>query len=176
MEMEVASMNDLKSIKYLYTTVTNSLRKNGVYQWDIFYPNIIVIGRDLKKGHLHALINDGICVAAVVMNEEQSSKYSGLPWSDKKGRPAVIHRLAVHPGSQGKGIGKQILLYAEEMAISKGYTSIRLDAYTANTKAITMYERANYSTVGQIQYPFRKYPYLCFEKMLNANEPNDIGM
>ena len=62
------------------------------------------------------------------------------------------------------------------MAISKGYTSIRLDAYTANTKAISMYERANYSTIGQIQYPFRKHPYQCFEKMLNANEAKDIGM
>ncbi|GAA3321527.1 hypothetical protein GCM10020331_037750 [Ectobacillus funiculus] len=98
------------------------------------------------------------------MNEDQSFKYAGLPWSDKEGRPAVIHRLAVHPDSQGKGIGKQLLLHAEALATSQGYTSIRLDAYTANPAAITMYERAGYNPVGQIRFPFRKHPYQCFEK------------
>jgi ribosomal protein S18 acetylase RimI-like enzyme len=166
MNIETASINDLKSIKSLYITVTNHLRKNGVYQWDLFYPNRWVIGKDLKGGHLHAILNDGICIGAVVLNEDQSSKYASLPWSDSKGRPAVIHRLAVHPDSQGRGIGKQLLLYAEELAKSQEYTSIRLDAYSANPAAIKMYERADYSPVGQIQFPFRKHPYQCFEKVL----------
>ncbi|WP_160725315.1 GNAT family N-acetyltransferase [Bacillus sp. USDA818B3_A] len=165
MKIEVASMNDLKSIKHLFASVTNHLRKNGVYQWDIFYPNRWVIAKDLKGGHLHAIFNDGICLGAVVMNDVQSSKYKGITWSDSKGRPAVIHRLAVHPDSQGKGIGKQLLFYAEELAKSEEYTSNRLDAYTGNPTAIEMYERALYSSAGQIHYAFRKLPYLCFEKM-----------
>ncbi len=166
MNIEAASTNDLKSIKSLYTAVTSHLRKNGVYQWDRFYPNQIVIGKDLKRGDLHAIFNDGFCIGAVVVNEDQSTKYAGLPWSDPKGRPAVIHRLAVHPNSQGRGIGKQLLLYAEEFAKSQEYTSIRLDAFTANPAAIKMYERADYDPIGQIHFPFRKHPFQCFEKIL----------
>lgn len=166
MNIEAASINDLKSIKSLYAAVTKHLRNNGVTQWDRFYPNGFVIGKDLKSRHLHAILNDGVCIGAVVVNEDQSSKYTDLPWSDQKGRPAVIHRLAVHPDSQGRGIGKQLLLYSEELAKSRGYTSIRLDAYTANPAAITMYERAGYDPKGQIRYPFRKHPYQCFEKIL----------
>lgn len=166
MNIEAVSINDLKSITTLYTSVTKHLRNKGVSQWDRFYPNRFVIGKDLKSGRLHAILNDGFCIGAVVVNEDQSSKYTSLPWSDQEGRPAVIHRLAVHPDSQGKGIGKQLLLYAEELAKSQGFTSIRLDAYTANPAAIMMYERAGYKPIGQIRFPFRKQPYQCFEKVL----------
>lgn len=165
MNIEAASANQLKQIKSLYSAVTLHLRKNGMDQWDRFYPNRWVIGKDLKQGHLHAIFNEETCIGVVVVNDDQSSKYADLPWQDQEGRPAVIHRLAVHPESQGKGIGKQLLQHAEELAKSKGYTSIRLDAYTANPAAIKMYERAGYSSVGQIQFPFRKHPFQCFEKI-----------
>jgi ribosomal protein S18 acetylase RimI-like enzyme len=172
MKIETASMKDLKSISSLYTTVTKHLRKNGVTQWDHFYPNRFVIRKDLKSGQLHAIMEDGFCVGAVVVNGDQSAKYASLPWNDQEGRPAVIHRLAVHPDSQCKGIGKQLILYAEEWAISEGYTSIRLDAYTANPAAIAIYERAGYRPVGQIRFPFRKQPYQCFEKLLTTIQSN----
>jgi len=165
MNIEVATTNQLKLIKSLYSAVTSHLRENGVDQWDRFYPNRWVIGKNLKEGHLHAIFNEGICIGVVVVNQDQSSKYSGLPWRDRKGRPAVIHRLAVHPESQGKGIGKRLLQHAEALARSNGYTSIRLDAYSANMNAIRMYERAGYSPVGQIQFPLRKHTFQCFEKI-----------
>jgi ribosomal protein S18 acetylase RimI-like enzyme len=165
MNIEVATTNQLKPIKLLYSKVTNHLRKNGVDQWNRFYPNRWIIGKDIKQGHLHAIFNEETCIGVVVINNDQSSKYDILPWNDPKGGPAVIHRLAVQPESQGKGVGKLLLQHAEEWAKSKGFTSIRLDAYTANPNAIKMYERAGYSTVGQIQFPFRKHPFQCFEKI-----------
>ena len=69
MNIEAASMNDMKSIKSIYTTVTSHLRKNGVYQWDRFYPNRYVISKDLKGEDLYAVFNDGFCIGAVVVNE-----------------------------------------------------------------------------------------------------------
>jgi len=165
MNIEAVTINQLKLIKSLYSAVTDNMRKNGIDQWGRFYPNRWVIGKDLKKGHLYAIFHKEICIGVVVVNQEQSSKYAGLPWNDLKGRPAVIHRLAVHPEWQGKGIGKQLLQHAEALAKSKGCTGIRLDAYSDNSNAIRMYERAGYTPIGQIQFPFRKHPYHCFEKI-----------
>ncbi|WP_251550524.1 GNAT family N-acetyltransferase [Neobacillus muris] len=168
MNIEVASIDDLRSVKSLYKTVTGHLRKKGVHQWDLFYPNRWVISKDLKQGHLHAIFHNKFCLGAIVVNEDQSSKYKELPWLDSNGKPAVIHRLAVHPDSQGKGIGKLLLQHAEAWVKSNGYTSIRLDAYMENPAAIKIYERSDYSPVGKIHYPFRKHPFQCYEKILSS--------
>jgi ribosomal protein S18 acetylase RimI-like enzyme len=166
MNIAVATIRQLSAVKRLYTAVTGHLRRSGISQWDRFYPNRWVIGQDLKRGQLFAVLQGDTCVGAVVVNERQNTQYAGLAWRDQTGKPAVIHRLAVHPEFQGQGIGKRLLHYAEELARAQGSTSIRLDAYTANPTAIRMYERAGYTTVGCIRYPLRKHPYECFEKLL----------
>ena len=49
-----------------------------------------------------------------------------------------------------------------------GYSSIRLDTYTANTPALALYERRGYQRTGQIRFANRTlpFPFDCFEKML----------
>ncbi|MCY9692791.1 GNAT family N-acetyltransferase [Paenibacillus alginolyticus] len=51
---------------------------------------------------------DDQVVAVVVLDTKQSSKYTALEWKDREGRPACIHRLAVYPEYQGRGLGKQL--------------------------------------------------------------------
>ncbi|MFC0211049.1 GNAT family N-acetyltransferase [Paenibacillus chartarius] len=166
MNIVSASNHQIGVIMRLFRSVTRHLRKKGVYQWDLFYPNRWVVSKDVKNKQMYVAMRDQLCVGAVVINEEQSAQYDSLPWQEGGGRPAVIHRLAVHPEHQGQGIGKQLLYFAEEQARAQGCTSIRLDAYTANPAALQMYERAGYSKVGLIRYPFRKEPYQCYEKKL----------
>jgi ribosomal protein S18 acetylase RimI-like enzyme len=166
MDIVSASHHHVKLIMQLFRLVTRHLRQQGIFQWDRFYPNRWVVGKDVKNGQMYVVLQDQVCVGAVVINEEQSANYASLPWQETDGRPAVIHRLAVHPEYQGQGIGKKLLIFAEEQARARGCTSIRLDAYTANPTALQMYERAGYWKVGLIRYPFRKQPYQCYEKRL----------
>ncbi|MFC5448892.1 GNAT family N-acetyltransferase [Paenibacillus aestuarii] len=149
----------------LYRTVTDRLRQQGIHQWDRYYPNRFVIKQDIAHGCLYGLRGQGRIIAAVAVNRQQSDKYAGIHWSDVQGNPAIIHRLAVHPSAQGKGIGKQLLEFAESHARNKGYTSVRLDVYSANPSAVSMYERYGYTHKGEIQFPFRKAPYFCMEKV-----------
>ncbi|MDP4162699.1 MAG: GNAT family N-acetyltransferase [Bacillota bacterium] len=166
MNIKIASMSELKPIKFLYAAVAKHMKANGINQWGTIYPNGWVISKDLKGGNLHAIFKEKMCTGAVVVDSNQSTKYKDVSWTEREGKPAVIHRLAVHPDSQGKGFGKLLLMYAEQLAKSQGFTSIRLDAYMANPAAIKMYERANYSPVGQIHFPMREHPFQCFEKIL----------
>jgi ribosomal protein S18 acetylase RimI-like enzyme len=157
---------DKKGVMSLFRSVTQDLQRQGIQQWDRFYPNVIVIGDDLRNKNLFALAMDDQVVAAVVLDTKQSPKYAALKWSDVRGNPACIHRLAVRPEYQGKGLGKQLLQFAEDHARKQGNTSIRLDVYTGNPGAVTMYNRAGYRQVGEVKFPFRKVPYMCFEKLL----------
>ncbi|REE81527.1 acetyltransferase (GNAT) family protein [Paenibacillus taihuensis] len=160
------SQEDRKSLMQLYREVTLSLNRTGIRQWDWFYPNRFVIGRDMKRGTLFGIRDGQRVIGAVVVDRRQSSRYAPLLWSDRAGEPACIHRLAVHPSYQGQGIGKRLLQFAEQHAQQSGGTSIRLDVYTGNPGAVGMYRRAGYAEIGRISFPMRKVPYLCFEKLL----------
>jgi ribosomal protein S18 acetylase RimI-like enzyme len=155
-----------KGVMSLFRAVTKDLQRQGILQWDWFYPNGIVIGNDLRKKNMFGLVMDDQIVAAVVLDTKQSSIYAAVQWRDVRGEPACIHRLAVRPEYQGKGLGKQLLQFAEGLARKQGNTSIRLDVYTGNPGAVNMYSRAGYQQVGEVLFPFRQVPYMCFEKQL----------
>lgn len=166
MQIIPIQFHDRRSVVDLYKSVTNHLLKNGNDQWDRFYPNVFIIRNDLKKENLYGVKVEDVIIAAVVVDENQSGKYNLVNWLDQKGKPACIHRLAVHPKYQGKGLGKALLKFAEEKAIMNGCSSIRLDVYSANPEALGMYRRAEYKETGVITFPLRKLPYYCFEKVL----------
>ncbi|TVY10910.1 GNAT family N-acetyltransferase [Paenibacillus cremeus] len=166
MPIERLNVEDKKALLSLYRTVTSELRRGGVKQWDWFYPNGFVIGKDLSQGTVYGIRQGTELIAAVAVNREFSAQYNGLHWEDLDGAPSCIHRLAVHPALQGRGLGKRLLQFAEEHAKHTGSTSVRLDVYTGNPGAVAIYERAGYREVGTVQFPMRKLPFLCMEKML----------
>lgn len=166
--MTIVALNskDKKEVMFLFRSVTQHLQQQGIHQWDRYYPNRFVIASDLKKNNLFGIKIDEQVVAVVVLDTKQSSKYTALKWSDRQGEHACIHRLAVHPNYQGRGLGKRLLRFAESLAVEQGKSSIRLDVYTRNASALGMYSRAGYEQRGEVLFPFRKMPYMCFEKLL----------
>ncbi|MBD3920416.1 GNAT family N-acetyltransferase [Paenibacillus sp. PR3] len=166
MTIQVLHGEDKKSVLSLFRIVTKDLQGRGIRQWDRFYPNRWIIGSDIKRHNMFGIRMDGRVVAAVVVDANQSDKYKSLAWSDRDGTPSCIHRLVVHPEYQGRGLGKQLLQYAEALAKQQGSSSIRLDVYKGNPSAVNMYSRANYKQVGEVKYPMREIPYLVMEKVL----------
>jgi ribosomal protein S18 acetylase RimI-like enzyme len=170
MEIYRIELEKIKEVKEFYTEVIADLRRKGVYQWDRFYPNSLIISADIRKGSLFGMLNGNKLIGVVVIDTNESKKYRTIKWSDEKGRPVIIHRLAVHPQYQGKGYGKGLLQFAEKHALETGYSSIRLDVFSQNAGALKMYNRAGYEERGIIRFPFRKVPYKCLEKFLGEGE------
>ncbi|WP_379967825.1 GNAT family N-acetyltransferase [Ectobacillus sp. sgz5001026] len=166
MEITKVQLSDAKKIMGIYKAVVKELRANEIYQWDRFYPNSFVIREDIKNGYVYGIKEESTYVGVIVLNTNQSAKYKQITWNEMEGTPLVIHRLAVHPGHQGKGIGRQLMQFALQFAREHGHLSIRLDVYTKNPHAVTMYERAGFEKRGQIKFPFRNDPYICMEKSL----------
>jgi ribosomal protein S18 acetylase RimI-like enzyme len=101
---------------------------------------------------------------ALVLNEYQDPEYAGVPWTIRDGRVAVVHRLMVDPACQGRGIGRGLMRFAEDRARELGYGVIRLDAFTANPRALRLYRRLGYHDAGSVT--LRKGVFRCFEKGL----------
>ncbi|MDQ6599171.1 GNAT family N-acetyltransferase [Bacillus salipaludis] len=166
MEIVSISLKDYKNVKQFYTKITDHLKKKRIFQWDRFYPNRFVIKGDIKKGNLYGIFEEDQLVAAITLDVNGSKRYEQVKWEDLFGNPLIVHRLAVHPCYQGKGVGNLLLLFAEEFGDKNGYTSIRLDVFSGNPSAVRLYEKAGYVERGEIYFPFRKAPYKCFEKTI----------
>ena len=79
-------------------------------------------------------------------------------------RPLYLHDLAVDPGMQRQGIGRQLLTAAAAAGKAWPADAIRLDAYDAAAGAGPFYTRNGFRKVGSVTY--RGTPLVYFELLL----------
>ena len=61
--------------------------------------------------------------------------------------------------------------FAEEKAATENYDCIRLDAFTRNLAAFTLYENRGYRKAGIVR--FRKGEFFCYERKISAKRVID---
>ena len=103
-------------------------------------------------------------VATVALDGRSEPEYEQLRWLTPLGQPAlIVHRLAVHPRFQRRGLAKRLMQFAEEFAADRGLASIRLDAFSGNSAALALYEGLGYVRVGELSFPIATCPSLLRE-------------
>lgn len=158
-EREIISMTQLCAL---------DLISKGISQWDQHYPNLGTIQNDIAMGQLYKYTYGKIIVGIIVLNEVQDPEYADLNWvTDENSRNLVVHRLAVHPEHQGKGIAQKLMSFAEEFARQNTYDSIRLDTFSQNSRNQKFYDTRGYQRTGEVYLSYREdYPYIGYELVL----------
>ena len=167
MRIERAEPRAVPEIMRLIEMCVAQMRSQGNFQWDEVYPSQPIFEEDARAGTLFVVREDGQGVACVCLNDTPSPEYQSVSWSDPGGAVLIIHRLAVHPQWQRRGIARQILVDAEQYARERGFACLRLDVYTGNPRAMALYPRQGYRRAGQVWFPRRPLPFDCFEKHLS---------
>lgn len=162
-EIREASSADIESILDLVGACIAGMRSQGIDQWDEVYPDRCTIEGDVEDGTAIIAIVDEKISGFAVLDEHQEPEYGGVPWSFTN-RAAVIHRMMVAPLLEGRGIARALMAFLENRATLFGCSSIRLDAFMKNPRAVRFYERCEYRRAGQVR--FRKGDVFCFEKEL----------
>ena len=80
-------------------------------------------------------------------------------WDDKlsnlsEEKQVKLHRIYLHPKTQGKGIGKQLMIWLEEKSKQKDYKIIWLDAMDAQPQAFQFYKKLGYNYHSHVFLPF----------------------
>ena len=96
--------------------------------------------RHRARGSIGLVAWDQGVVVGVVM-----AGPSHLPECPQAGE---IDLLYVHPQLIGTGLGHRLLIAGEANLRERGYTTVCLDAFSANTRAIGFYTAHGYSKVG----------------------------
>ena len=85
---------------------------------------------------------------------------------------ARLYSIAVARRAAGRRVGAALLAAAEQAAIARGATRLRLEVHTANDPAIALYRRAGYRHFGRhTEYYEDKGDALRFEKQLTPDLP-----
>jgi ribosomal protein S18 acetylase RimI-like enzyme len=93
--------------------------------------------------------------------------YDIIDWQTPDGNNLYIHRLAVHPEFQGRGIARQLMDYAEAYAQKEKCTAVRLDTFSKNPRNHRFYKARGYQQLGDVYFPKQsEAPFHCFEKIL----------
>ncbi len=139
--------------------------KRGIPQWDEIYPDSQTLAKDIERQELHVIETEGRVAGLIVINEEQPPEYNGVEWR-YPGPVLVVHRLTIDPAWQRRGLATRLMDFAEETAALKGCACVRLDAFTRNPAAFTLYEGRGYRKAGVVR--FRKGEFFCYEKEARA--------
>lgn len=143
-----AEESDLDAICALVRAAVRAMEAQGIFQWDGIYPARADFLADIRNRSLSVgTAEDGIAVVYAV-NAECDAEYRNGTWSGPDGGFRVIHRLCVHPAHWNRGIAKTTLARIEQELQNAGVGAVRLDVFSGNPAARSLYLHAGYKVVG----------------------------
>ena len=163
--IRLARIEELDSVHSLVQEATTHMDNQSIPQWDDIYPSKAILNADIENQQMYLIEVEGRVAGLIVINEIQSPEYASVAWKHS-GRALVVHRLTIHPDYQRHKLASYLMDFAEEMAATENYDCIRLDAFTRNPAAFTLYENRGYRKAGIVL--FRKGEFFCFEKKISA--------
>jgi ribosomal protein S18 acetylase RimI-like enzyme len=166
MQIRLATKDDLPSLTALIRRVVPLMRATGNLQWDDTYPNEAVFQRDIDLDQLWVALVDGKIAGVAAVTTDQDPDYTQVGWDIEE--PAiVVHRLAVDPAFRGQGAAGALMRKAEEVAVERGITVLRVDTNTQNEATQRLFPKLGYVLAGEISLAFRPgLRFFCYEKRL----------
>ena len=166
MKVEKANTHNILEVMYLLQHCIEDFNKNSVYQWNTSYPDYFRLLSEVENGALYIIKTKGVCIGTITFDEQQESVFDDVDWKNSTDKYLVIHRIAVFPTWQKKGVGRKLIEFAEQYAKDNDYKSIRLDIAGSSEHLIKSYESIGYVYTGDVLYPKQQEPFKCLEKVI----------
>ena len=160
-----ARPEELEAVWALVGRAVAHMNAQGNPQWGTDYPTRALYAGDLARGELYAALAGDTLAGVACINTVQSPEYAPLPWTTPDFAVA-IHRMAVDPAFQRRGVGRALFAFAHTLAGRLGAGAIRLDTYSLNRPMLALIAGQGFQKVGEIRLHGRPLPYPCFEKAL----------
>ena len=163
--MRKAVLSDIKDIMTIITLTVTEMHAYLNYQWDDSYPLEKDFLADINEGDLYVSERDGKLVGFVCVNKSEPVEYCGLDWSSSKD-VMVIHRMAVHPKYRRKGVGRELMTFAEDLALKSNIEYLKTDTNSINEKMMSLFLKSGYKFIAEMNFLGKETPFYCYEKLL----------
>lgn len=158
---------ELDRVWALVQAAVAHMNAGGSFQWGEDYPAREDFAAALAAGELYAACGEADAIlGVVVLNTWEEPVYSTLEDWRVPGPALVIHKMAVDPAVQGKGVAGALFTFAVGLAAERGLRSLRGDTYTENETMQHLFRRFGFRQVGHVHFPGRPLPFPVYEKVL----------
>ena len=172
-----AKFSDLEDILSLTNACSKKMIDNGIFQWNDNYPNVEIFKKDIEREELYIFTSSSLdsgktdqILGCIVISTDMDAVYKNVNWLTVNSEQFYIHRLAVHPEQQGKGIARKLMDFAEELGRKQKKKSIRLDTFSKNLRNQSFYELRGYKRLESIHFPEQSvFPFYCYELVLTTS-------
>lgn len=165
--IRLAYFSDLDNIKKLTEACAEEMISKGIYQWNEHYPSRKIFENDIMNRELYVTEIDKSITGCIMFSKLKDELYNEIEWITPDQNNLYVHRLAVHPKNQKKGLARLMMDFAEEEAIKMNCISVRLDTFSQNPRNSMFYKARDYIQLGDVFFPKQsEYPFHCFEKIM----------
>ncbi|MBQ6478335.1 MAG: GNAT family N-acetyltransferase [Erysipelotrichaceae bacterium] len=149
--IRLAEKSDLKRLKTFYDDVIDHQKYDcyGAAWTKDIYPSENDLRKHLKDDLFYILEEKGNIAGAACISMGEDDNYRNAPWSFKlkEDEIAVLHLMAIHPDCRGMGLSEKLLCFIMK-DISGRVKVIHLDAIEGNKRAVKLYEKAGFRSIG----------------------------
>jgi GNAT superfamily N-acetyltransferase len=161
--MDTATETDAPGLAALYAAAAADLTgRFGPGNWSGSNDETSI--RHLIRDDTVCVARDGTSLAGGLRLTRQTPPAIEISHFTPARQPIYLNDLAVAPGWQGKGIGRQLMAFSEAGARKAGHDAVRLDAYDHDVGAAGFYVHCGYVERGRVV--FHGTPLIYFEKSL----------
>ncbi len=167
MTLRLATETDLPAVVSLIRAVVPLMHAAGNFQWESAYPNEEVLRRDVLNQWLWVAELGGRVAGVAALTTANEPEYAQVGW-DLSEPVVVVHRLAVHPEAQGRGVAAALLHQAETVGREHQKRAVRVDTNSENAATQRLFPKLGYQFAGEITLGFRPgLRFFCYEKRLD---------
>ncbi len=140
-------------------------KNQGFSQWTDDYPSLDIIRQDIQAQKGYVLRIRGAIAGYMFIDFDGDPAYDHIQGAWHSPEPyAVIHRMAFHKDSIGKGLSQLAFRLAEDLCRAKGMRAIRMDTDFPNKRMQHVMVKYGFSPCGTIV--FQDGDKLAYDKVL----------
>ena len=167
-KIELATLNELDRVKEIAEACAKNMIDNNIFQWNDKYPSREIFKEDIKNKSLYVSKINQEVVGCIMFSSSKDDVYKTVNWITEDEYNLYIHRLAVDPIFQKRGIARKMMDFAEDFAKSNNYISIRLDTFSQNPRNNKFYKSRGYNKLDDVYFPKQsEFPFHCYEKLVD---------
>ena len=173
--LRIATINDIEYVMKIISDAKLYLKGQNSLQWNQpdGYPNKDDLVKDINNKNCYVYIENEQIVGTMSIVYEPDENYDEVydgSWNYDEAY-ASIHRIAVSNSHHHKGIGKKMMILAEDVIKRKNIFLIRIDTHKNNIPMKNTIESCHYNYCGIIKLKRSNEDNLrnAYEKKINKS-------